>query len=55
MNDIEQRAIAEWWRLNEIYQHAKHARLDYVLATTLAAMNTIVRILGYEPDEGKTA
>lgn len=55
MSDMEQRAVDEWNRLNEIYQHAKHHKLESVLKSTLAAMNAIARILGYEPDGGKTA
>lgn len=52
MNKHEQRLIAEYHRLNANYKAArKHGLSDYFLAVTLACLNTIVRVLGYTPED----
>lgn len=52
MNDYEQRLVTEYHKLNKDYQAAcKHGLSDYFVAVTLACLNTIVRILGYTPED----
>lgn len=48
---IKQRAEAEYLRLEKIYKRAKKERLDSVLVVTLAKMNVLAKVLGYEPHE----
>lgn len=48
--DLEQRLVNEWHRQDAIFQHAKRHRIESVMLSCLAAMNTIARVLGYEPE-----
>jgi hypothetical protein len=55
MSELEKRAIAEWWRQYRIYELAKKDRIEGVLLACLASMNTLARVLGYEPDSVKSS
>lgn len=48
--DIEGRLIREWRRQNDIFIHAKRHRIESVMLSCLASMNTIAHVLGYEPE-----
>jgi hypothetical protein len=50
--DLRARAEAEYRRLAEIARIAQRGGAHDALASTLAAMNAIARVLGYEPGEG---
>lgn len=50
--DYEQRLIDAYHKLNADYKAArKHKLSEYFVAVTLAQLNTIVRILGYTPED----
>jgi hypothetical protein len=49
--DLEGRLKREWYRQNEIFKHAKRHRIESVMLSCLASMNSIAKVLGYEPHE----
>lgn len=52
MSELERRAVAMWHELDKDLKAAqKHELSDYFKAVTLARMNTIVKLLGYTPEE----
>ena len=52
MSALERRAVAMWHELNKDLKAAqKHGLSDYFKAVTLARMNTIVKLLGYTPED----
>lgn len=49
--DLESKLLKEWHRQNELFQMAQKAGLDNAMIPSLAVMNAIVKVLGYNPNE----
>jgi len=46
---LKERCEHEWYRQNAIFEEAQRHGIESVMLSCLAAMNAIVKILGYAP------